>query len=113
MRLTFTCSSCKTQNYLKESAATRPDLQLSLKSDEVRVNCQFCAKMDKKHINRITAVADNRVLILGSVLGLIISLILIYYLGFIAALAFSSPIFVWRYESENAHKFNSYAIRRK
>ena len=107
MRLTYTCSSCKKQNYLKEKTNTRPDLQMKLRSDEVRVNCNFCGKMDKKHLNRITAVADNRILTLGFIIGLVVSVILIYFFGFIAALAFSFPIIVWKYESENAHKFNS------
>jgi len=76
MRLTYTCTSCKKQNYLKNNAETRPDLQKILGSDEVRVNCDFCGKMDKKHINRIKAVSDNRVLIVGFFGGLIVGIML-------------------------------------
>ncbi len=113
MRLTYTCSVCKKQNFLKEKADTRPELQKKLGRDEVHVNCDNCGKMDKKHINRITAVVDQRITALGLILGSIISFVLIYLFGFIAALTLSLPIIVWRYESENAHKFNSYAIRRE
>jgi len=81
--------------------------------DEVRVNCDYCGKLDKKHLNRITAVADKRILIIGFFSGAILSLILIYFFGLIAALILSLPIIVWRHENENAHKFNSYAIKRK
>ena len=113
MRLTYTCSSCKKQNYLRKKAETRPDLQKLLGRDEVHVNCNYCGKMDKKHINRITAIADKRLLIIGFFGGLTIGCTLVYFFGFLAALAFSIPIIVWRYENESAHKFNSYAIRRK
>jgi len=82
MRLTYTCSACKKENYLKEKAETRPDLQMKVRSDEVRVNCDSCGKMDKKHINRITAVADNRILVVGLLLGIVISSILIYFFWF-------------------------------
>ena len=113
MRLTFTCSVCKKENYLKEKASTRPNLQMQIRGDEVHVNCKFCGKRDKKHINRITAVVDNRIIGIGIIVGIVISLILIYFFGFIAAIILSIPILVWRNESDNAHKFNSYAIKRK
>jgi len=112
MRLTYRCSSCKRENYLEDKAATRPELQAKLNGNEVRVNCKFCGKMEKKHINRITAKADNRILIIGFFVGLIVSFCLIYLFGFIASLTFSIPIMVWRYENDTAHKFNSYSIRR-
>ncbi|MEZ4809916.1 MAG: hypothetical protein R2819_06115 [Allomuricauda sp.] len=112
MRLTYTCSACKKQNYLKQWAGTRPELQVKLGRDEVQVNCDNCGKLDKKHINRITAVADQRITMLGLVVGIAVSFVLIYYFGLIAAITLSFPIIVWRYESENAHKFNSYALRR-
>ncbi len=112
MRLTYTCSSCKRVNYLKNRAETRPELQKKLGRDEVQVNCDGCSKLDKKHINRITAVIDQRITLIGLIVGGIASFVLIYYFGLIAAITLSFPIVVWRYESENAHKFNSYAIKR-
>ena len=113
MRLTYTCSACKKQNYLGYNEATRPELQMKVGGDEVKVNCDYCGKLDKKHINRITAVADNRILLVGLVAGIILSLVLAYFFGLIAAVILSIPIIVWKYENENAHKFNSYAIKRK
>ena len=112
MRLTYTCSVCKRVNYLNRNAGTRPELQQKVGRDEVQVNCQYCGKLDKKHINRITAVVDQRITAIGLLVGALVSGVLIYYFGIIAALTLSIPIIVWRYESENAHKFNSYAIRR-
>ena len=113
MRLTYTCRSCKKRNYLPIKEATRPDLQKRINADEVRVNCNNCGKDDKRHINRITAVPDNRILLGGSIFGLFVVLVLIVYFGLIATIAFSIPIIVWKFESEEAHKFNSYAIKRK
>ncbi len=113
MRLTYTCSACKKQNYLSENKATRPELQMKVGGDEVKVNCGYCGKLDKKHINRITAVTDNRIVLVGLVAGVFLSLVLAYFFGLIAAVVLSIPIIVWKYENENAHKFNSYAIKRK
>ncbi|MET1258459.1 hypothetical protein ABV409_03915 [Flagellimonas sp. DF-77] len=113
MRLTYTCTACKKQNYLKIREQTRPALQMRLNSDEVRVNCDHCGKMDKKHINRITAVADNRILLAGFIGGVLISAIMVFIFGWLAAAILSIPIFVWRYENDSAHKFNSFTIKRK
>lgn len=113
MRLTYTCKACKRQNFLTLKEETRPDLQRRVNADEVRVNCKNCGKDDKRHINRITAIPDNRIILVGVIMGVILTFVLIQYLGLIASITFSTPIFVWRYESEQAHKFNSYALRRK
>jgi len=113
MRLTYTCSICKTQNNLQEKEETRALLQMKLKSDEVRVNCNSCGKMDKKHLNRITAIADTRIVLLGVAIGLVCTVVLWNFLGAIAVFTFTLPILFWRYESEQAHKFNSYIIKRK
>ncbi|MCL6266737.1 hypothetical protein [Flagellimonas myxillae] len=112
MRLTYTCAACKRQNFLREKADTRPELQQKVGRDEIQVNCDNCGKLDKKHINRITAVVDQRVTAVGLAIGGVVSFILIYLFGLIATITLSFPIIVWRYESENAHKFNSYAIKR-
>ncbi|WP_298485245.1 hypothetical protein [uncultured Maribacter sp.] len=113
MRLTYTCRVCKQQNYLPIKEETRPDLQKKVNADEVRVNCKNCGKDDKRHISRITAIPDNRIILVGVIMGVILTFVLIQYLGLIASITFSTPIFVWKYESEQAHKFNSYALRRK
>lgn len=113
MRLTYTCSACKKRNYLKEKENTRADLQYKIGDDEVKVNCDNCGKMDKKHLNRITAVADSNIVILGTVFGVLITGILWLYVGLIATIVCCVPIIVWRHENEKAHGFNSYAIKRK
>ena len=113
MRLTYTCSSCKNQNLIKQKEATRPELQKKIRGDELQVNCPNCGKREKKHLNRITAIADKKILLTGFVLGIISTVVLWRYLGLLAAFTLSLPIMFWRYENEQAHKFNSYAIKRK
>lgn len=113
MRLTYTCRACKKQNYLPIKENTRPELQKRVNADEVKVNCNSCGNVDKRHINRITAIPDWRIILIGVILGIIATLVFIGFLGLIATLTFSIPIIIWRFESEQAHKFNSYAIKRK
>lgn len=112
MRLTYTCSVCKKLNFLRYKEATRPDLQLKMGGNEVKVNCDNCGKFDKKHINRVTAVVDNKIIVLGIIASVVCTIALWNFLGAIAAFTFSIPILFWRHESEKAHEFNSYSIRR-
>lgn len=67
--------------------------------------------MDKKHINRIDAVVDNRVTLIGLGLGLI-STVLVWKVGFIATITFLIPIFFWRNEMDKTSRFNKTLIRR-
>ncbi|MEO9512966.1 MAG: hypothetical protein ABJN84_07510 [Flavobacteriaceae bacterium] len=113
MRLTYTCSGCKKQNYLKEKAETRPDLQMKIGKEEVCVNCDNCGKMDKKHLNQITAVVDNRMIFTGLIVGIISTLILWVYFGAIATVSFAIPLFFWIGENKALSGFNKYTIRRK
>lgn len=111
MRLSYRCSACKAQNYIDEKSKTRGDLKIRLNSDEIRVHCNKCGKMDKKHINRIDAVVDNRVTLIGLGLGLI-STVLVWKVGFIATITFLIPIFFWRNEMDKTSRFNKTLIRR-
>ncbi len=111
MKLSYICSSCKAQNFIQEKAETRIDLKMKLNSDSVRVNCRKCGKMDKKHINRIDAVVDYKVNLIGLLLG-IISTVLVWQIGFIAAFTFVIPIFFWRHEMEKTSRFNKTLIPR-
>ncbi len=82
-------------------------------NDEVHVNCDYCGKLDKKHINRITAVVDNRIMLVGVGVGVISTIVLWNFFGAIATITFCVPIIFWRYDGEKAHRFNSYALKRK
>ncbi len=111
MRLQYTCSSCKTTNYYTPVVPTRADLQMKM-GDEVRVNCSNCGKQDKKHLNRISAVTDTRIIIVGLILGIISTVVLWNFVGAIGTITFSLPIIFWKYELEKTRNFNAYAIKR-
>ena len=113
MRLAYTCSACKKQNYLKQKAQTRPELQMKLGKDEVQVNCDNCGKLEKKHINQITAVIDNRVVLLGLLLGIIVTLVLWNTFGAVSTLSLGIPFLFWVSESRALSSFNKYVIKRK
>ncbi|MGW9684674.1 hypothetical protein [Flagellimonas sp. 2504JD1-5] len=88
-------------------------MQMKVGKDEIHVNCNTCGKMDSKHINRITAVVDNRVMLAGIITGIIATIVLWNYFGAIAVFTFCIPIIFWRYESKKAHRFNTYALKRR
>ena len=124
MRLTYTCSACKKQNYFKPTMQSRADLQIRF-GNEVKVNCCNCGKLDKKHINRISAVVDNRVVVVGFMVGLCLLIAVGGYvfmsnksLAFWKLLAVAGgtlsgiPVFLWNRENKAVGNFNRYAIRR-
>jgi len=106
------CQACKKQIFLPYKSNTRPDLQMELGGDEIKVNCNSCGKFNKKHINKITAVVDNRLIFIGTIGGIILSIMLIYYIGLIASITLSLPFIIWSYEQKKAHQFNIYRIRK-
>lgn len=109
----YTCSSCKKSNYFKPKMNSRAALQMKF-GDEVRVNCPNCGKLDKKHLNKITATTDLRLIVLGGVLGVIGSIFLLSFLGVIASfLSCSLPFLLWNMENKSVGEFNRYAIKRK
>ncbi len=112
MRLEYTCSGCKKQNNYTPVTVTRGDLQMKV-GDEVTVNCSHCGKMDKKHINRIDAVIDNRKILIAISISALVAIVLWNLYGGIGALFFTIPIIVWIQESKATNDFNSYKIRRK
>ena len=126
MRLIYTCSSCKKQNYFKPKMDSRADLQRKF-GDEVQVNCNNCGKLEKKHLNRISAQVDNRLVVMGFVLGLLLVMFLIFFTQS-AATDYSSgwkflavsgttiaalPMYLWNRENKIVRVFNSYAIKKK
>ena len=118
MRLTYTCSSCKKTNYFKPIMNSRAQLQMKF-GDTVRVSCNNCGKDEKKHLNKIRAVVDNRLVIGGLIVGVLIVLFLVNYVIIswkILAIGGSTiagiPVFFWNLENKAVGNFNRYAIKR-
>lgn len=113
MRLTYMCSACKKQNYLKIKAETRPDLQMKLNLEELNVNCSNCGKLEKKHLNQIIAAVDNRLILVGVLIGLVATAIFWNSYGAISTASFGIAFLFWVAENKAINGFNKYVIRRK
>lgn len=112
MKLVTYCKSCKKDIKIKSSAPTRPDLQME-KGDEFNVNCLNCGKMEKKHINDIKAEPNNTLILMGVGLGIVTTLVLLYFFGAIGTVSMGIPILFWQQQMNATKAFNSYRIRRK
>ena len=125
MRLEYICSSCKKSNYYFPVVPSRADLHIKM-GNEVNVICKNCGKHEKKHLNRIRAVVDNRLLIGGFVAGVFLILLLGGYMeskmqedlsfwrvvGIAGSAATGIPMFLWNRENKAVRKFNRYAIKK-
>lgn len=112
MNLVTHCSSCKKEIKIKSKAATRPDLQMQ-KGDEIKVNCQNCGKMEKKHVNEVRAIPNNTIILIGVIIGVFSAIFLWLFYGGIASVSFIIPLLFWQQQSNASKSFNSYMIRRK
>ena len=81
--------------------------------NEVNINCNHCGKLDKKHINRIDAVVDNRKIIIVFIISGIVTVILWQLYGGISTITGIIPILMWMQEGKSTSDFNSYKIRRR
>ena len=125
MRLVYTCSSCKKTNFFKPKLESRAHLQAKF-GDMVRVNCEHCGKMEKKHLNRISAAVDNRLVVGGFIAGLSFIFLIGGYLesmmqgslsfwkilGVVGSAAAGLPMFLWNNENKAVRNFNRLAIKK-
>lgn len=81
--------------------------------DEIKLDCTKCGRADKKHINKIEAIVDLRLILLGVLLGLITTIILWNLYGAIGAISLAIPLLMWVQETKSTNSFNKYTIRRK
>ncbi|NVK08465.1 MAG: hypothetical protein HWD89_05390 [Tenacibaculum sp.] len=112
MKLYTNCMSCKKDIIVKSNAQTRPDLQME-KGEEFVVNCLSCGRTDKKHVNDIKAESNGFILLVGLVLGGIMTSILWFFYGAIASIVIAIPLIFWQQQMKATKSFNSYMIRRK
>ena len=106
------CKSCKKDIRIKSSAATRPDLQME-KGDEFNVNCHNCGKIERKHVNDIKAEPNNNLIIVGVIIGIIVTIMLWNMYGAIGTVSGIIPLIFWQQQMSATKSFNSYMIKRK
>ena len=112
MNLYTVCRSCKQSNKIKSDAITRPELQME-KENEFSFNCQKCGKVDKVHINDVSAEPNKKIILLGLILGIVSAIILAIFYGAIGTVSAIIPLLFWQMEMKSTKSFNSFMIRRK
>ena len=112
MKLTARCTYCKEDIIIKSSAATRPDLQME-KGEEFKVACSHCGRVNVIHVNDVSAEVDNRIILIGILLGIIVTVVLWNMFGAIGTVSMGVPVMFWYQQMNAVRGFNSYRIRRK
>jgi hypothetical protein len=104
---------------------SRAQLQMNF-GDFVKVNCNNCGKQDKLHLNKISAVVDNRLILGGLICGIAIVVLIGIFFDVITIYAFSLwkvfafsgfaisglPFYFWNTENKAVGHFNRYAIKK-
>ncbi|MCH2489102.1 MAG: hypothetical protein MK211_03020 [Flavobacteriales bacterium] len=112
MTLSYYCKSCAVKNLFKTKATNRFELQQELGADEINRRCDYCGNIEKRHINRLTAQPNKTLMILSVVLVILLTTT-IFMFGFIAALTFTFPIWLFFDAQKRASLFNKTMIRRR
>ncbi len=112
MTLYTNCTSCKADIRIKSNAFTRPDLQME-KGTEFNVNCSECETIQKKHVNDVRAEEGKLMLLIGIVLGIIVTIVLCSLYGAIGTASIVIPILFWQQQIKATKTFNSYMVKRK
>jgi hypothetical protein len=110
MRLNYYCStkSCKKINHIIVKSTNRYDLKHEI-GEEINERCKHCGSYTKRHINRLHAVANFKIIIGGILLAAVVTLIF-WDLGYISTLSATIPIGIWAYENKKISVFNKHLI---
>ncbi len=81
--------------------------------DNFDANCRSCNSKEKVHINKITAVQNKKLILIGAAIGLITAVILWSIFGAIGTVSLGIPILFMTVESSATNSFNKYMIRRR
>ncbi len=109
MKLYTFCKGCKKETFIKSTAVTRPDLAHD-KGEEISINCNNCGKRFAKHVNEIKAKPDPKILGIGLVVSIVVTAILLLFLGVIGSICLGIPLLFWQQQNSNAQAFNGYRI---
>tara|TARA_R110002049_G_scaffold148688_1_gene311596 strand:- start:1232 stop:1564 length:333 start_codon:yes stop_codon:yes gene_type:complete len=110
MKLSYRCNSCKEDNTIKNKATDRHGLLMERGSNEFNERCKHCGNFTKKHINRLYAVDDYTLLLVGFVVAAIAT-ILLWDLGFISSLTLGIPIWFFSEMKKKSSTFNKTMVK--
>ena len=110
MRLFYYCSSCQKENSFTTKAKDRFGLQKE-RGNFINERCKNCGTINKRRINRVHAKANKWIILVGGILGILITCIIILSLPlfitlFVVPTVFSVPYLAWRYQEKKASAFN-------
>jgi TctA family transporter len=82
------------------------------KSREFDINCHYCGVVERKHVNDVKAQNNDMIIIIGIVIGIVVTIGLWLYFGAIGTISLIIPILFWKQEKKAVKSFNSYLIKR-
>lgn len=97
---------------IKSSASTRPELQME-KGDEFAVNFPKTGKNEKVHVNDVMAEVNKTIIMIGLVVGVVVTIVLWNFFGAIGTISGVIPVLFWQQEMRAVKSFNSFTIKRK
>lgn len=111
----FICNHCKHENKISIGESDRGAFQIKY-GEFKEVTCLRCLRIEKIHINDIYGKVSKNMLIAGFVIGLLLTLLLLYIhpnIIIISSAIISIPLMVFIYENNLVKTFNNYRIRKK
>lgn len=113
MKLYYYCSSCQKENSFKSKATNRFELQKE-RGNVINERCKKCGTIVKRRINRVHAKPNGWILIIGGLLGIIVTLIIFIFSLMVSllitllllSLICSIPFAAWKQQDKKASNFN-------
>ncbi len=110
MKLSYYCSSCKKENFIKTKAQDRYGFLVEYGSNEINERCKHCGSFTKKPINRLYAEQNYQIIIGGLVIAIIFT-ILLWDFGFVSTLTSTIPIGIWIDQNKKTTAFNRSRVK--
>ncbi len=110
MKLSYRCSACKKNNFIKTKAKDRHELLLELGSNEFKDRCKHCGHFTKKHINRLFA-EDNYTFVIVGLAAAAIATYFLWDFGYVSTLTGTIPIWFFTEMKKNTSAFNKIMVK--
>ena len=109
MKLSYHCSSCQKENFIKVKSTNRYDLKQEIGSDHFNERCTYCGNFTKKHINRLQAFPNTKNIYFILIIVVIIAATFWNYAKFLKYIA-ALPFILWFEQKRKASNFNKIMI---
>lgn len=114
MKLYFYCSSCQEENSFKTKATDRFELQKE-RGNFINERCKHCDTVVKRRINRVHAKPNKWILIIGGLVGTVLTVLFILSAPLIISIFAISiiagiPFIAWKAQDKKASAFNKVMV---